>query len=183
MIFKCLICNNFSFEIICKECQRKFLAPEINYQKGVVNFYKYEDIEFLLLKKYHKFGNRIFEILAKNSFYPFSKTYREKAFIIPIDDKTKKGFSHTAILARHLQSKHLTPLFSSLHSKNEISYAGKSLEFRLNNPRNFQYRGPENIDAILVDDIYTTGTTINEAVQTLKNCNVNVLFSMVLAKV
>jgi len=71
--------------------------------------------------------------------------------------------------------------YSSLVSMSNISYAGKSLYFRLNNSRNFKYTGPKHIDVVLIDDIVTTKTTINEAKETLKKYNVNVLFSLVLA--
>ena len=72
-------------------------------------------------------------------------------------------------------------LYSTLHSKSSVKYAGKSLEFRLSNPRNFEYKGPKEIDVILVDDIVTTGTTLNEAKEVLKKYGVNVLFCLVLA--
>jgi len=72
-------------------------------------------------------------------------------------------------------------LYSTLHSTSNVKYAGKSLEFRLNNPRKFEYKGKKNIDVVLVDDIVTTGTTLKEAKQVLKRAGVNVLFSVVLA--
>jgi competence protein ComFC len=75
----------------------------------------------------------------------------------------------------------LTPLFNSLHSTNSVKYAGKSLEFRLNNPRKFRYKGPKNIDVILIDDIKTSGITLNEAKETLKKYGVRVYLSIVLA--
>ena len=182
MIFNCIICNQFSFEVICKKCQKEFLKPEIKFKDDIVNFYKFDEINFLLQYKYEKFGDSVFNILAKNSFKIFAKKFKEKAFVIPIDDKTDKGFSHTAILAKSMKTKHLTPLFSTLHSKNNFQYAGKSLEERLNNPRNFEYKGPKNIDVILVDDITTTELTLKEAKNTLQKNEVNVLLSVVLAR-
>jgi competence protein ComFC len=80
-----------------------------------------------------------------------------------------------------MQTKYLKPIFNSLKAQNKISYAGKSLEFRLNNPRNFIYTGPKNIDAILIDDIATTHTTLNEAQKVLEENNVKVYLKIVLA--
>jgi competence protein ComFC len=80
-----------------------------------------------------------------------------------------------------MKTKYLVPLFNTLHSTNDIKYAGQSLEFRLNSPRNFKYKGPKNIDVILVDDIKTTGTTLNEAKEVLEKFGVNVYLSIVLA--
>jgi competence protein ComFC len=146
-----------------------------------LSFYDYENIEHLIKFKYHKFGSRVFKVLAENSFKVFAKNYTYKAFVLPVDDRVKRGYSHTAILANSMKSTFLTPLFSTLHATNDITYAGKSLEFRLNNPRNFKYTGPKNIDVILVDDVLTTKTTLNEAKALLSKYGVNVVLSVVLA--
>lgn len=166
---------------MCEKCQKKFLQPKISKKNDVLSFYDYEEIEFLLKFKYHKFGHRVFQILAENSFKHFAKEIKENFHIIPVDDKIKKGYSHTAVLAHTMKTKYLKPLFGVLHAANDIQYAGKSLDFRLNNPRNFKYSGPKNIDVILVDDISTTGLTLNEAKECLKNSGVKVALCVVLA--
>ena len=176
----CLTCTNFSFSIICKNCQKTLLTPSIKKRDDIVSFYQYEEIERLLKYKYHPFGSRVFEVLAKNSFKKFAEVYREEIYSLSIDDNPKRGYSHTAILNHSLKSKYITPLYKKLLAQNDITYAGKDLEFRLNNPRDFRYTGIENIDVILVDDIVTTGTTIQEAKEVLKKHNVNVLFCLVL---
>jgi competence protein ComFC len=175
----CILCKNFSTSIICKKCQN-LLQPTIKKRDDIVSFYSYENIELLLKYKYHPFGSRIFKILAHHSFAKFSKVYKEKIYSISIDDNTKKGYSHTAILNHSLKSKYITPLYNKLLAQNSVTYAGKDLKFRLNNPRNFKYTGTKNIDVILVDDIVTTGTTLNEAKEVLKKSGVNVIFSIVL---
>ncbi len=136
----------------------------------------------LVKAKYNRFGSRVFNVLAKPLGF-FAKEFKEKAYIIPIDDDFKKGFSHTAILAKAMHTSTLKPLYSSLIATNKVKYAGKSLEFRLKNPRGFVYKGKKNIDVILVDDIVTTKTTLSEAKDVLKKAGVNVLFSVVLARV
>ena len=171
------MCEEFSFSLICNKC-KKLLKPEFIKKDDVISFYRYEDIEYLIKFKYEKFGSFVFKELS-TPFSFFSKNYPNKLNIIPIDDKINKGYSHTAILANAMKKD--KKLFSTLHAKSEIKYAGKSLEFRLNNPRNFKYSGPKNIDVILIDDVVTTGTTLKEAKEVLKKHNVNVLFSLVLA--
>ena len=74
-----------------------------------------------------------------------------------------------------------TALHNVLKAQNRVKYAGESLEFRLNNPRNFFYSGPNDIDAILLDDTITTGTTIEEASRVLKDHNVNLHFALTIA--
>ena len=172
-----MVCNKFSLTHICKNC-KKLLKPDFFRKDDIISFYKYEDIEVLIKFKYEKFGSFIFKELS-SPFALFSKNYPKVLNIIPIDDKIDKGYSHTAILANAMKKD--KKFFSTLHSKNSVQYAGKSLEFRLSNPRNFEYFGPKGIDVVLVDDIVTTKTTINEAKEVLKKYNVNVLFSLVLA--
>jgi len=171
------LCEEFSFKLICDKCQ-ELLIPSFYKKDDVISFYKYEDIEFLIKYKYHKFGDRIFKYLSK-PFKKFALNYPNKLNIIPIEDKKNRPFSHTAILAKSMKDHNI--FYSSLVSMSNVSYAGKSLDFRLKNSRNFKYYGPKNIDVVLIDDIVTTKTTINEAKETLKKYNVNVLFSLVLA--
>jgi len=68
-------------------------------------------------------------------------------------------------------------------AKNRVHYSGKGLQFRLENPRDFVYKGKSNIDVILVDDIITTGITLQEAQKVLIQNGVNVLFALTLANV
>jgi competence protein ComFC len=180
-IFNCIICNSFSYQIICTKCQKEFLNPKIRKKDNVISFYDYETIEFLIKYKYHKFGSSVFKILAENSLKKFALNVSEFFYVIPIDDKVKKGYSHTAILAHSMKTKYLKVLYNVLLSTNNVQYAGKSLEYRLQNPRNFKYSGKKNIDVILVDDIQTTGITLNEAEEKLKEYGVKVYLKVVLA--
>jgi len=64
-----------------------------------------------------------------------------------------------------------------------VNYSGRSLQFRLEHPRDFVYKGKSNIDVILVDDIITTGITLQEAQKVLMSHGINVLFALTLADV
>jgi len=177
-IFNCVICGKYSFDVICDTC-KTLIKPEFRKKNDIISFYDYEEIEKLIKYKYYKFGHRVLKILAEESFFKFFSLYPDKLNIIPIDDNPAKGFSHTAVLANAIKGHNI--LYSTLHSQNKVHYAGKDLEFRLNNPKDFKYTGAENIDVVLIDDVLTTGSTINEAKEVLKKYNVNVLFSVVLA--
>ena len=177
-IFKCILCGEYSFGVICDNC-KSLLKPEFRKKDDVISFYDYEEIEKLIKFKYYKFGDRVLKILAKESIKKFFDLYPQKLNIIPIDDNPKKGFSHTGVLASVIKGHNI--LYSTLHSTKDIHYAGKDLEFRLKNPKEFIYKGKENIDVVLIDDVLTTGSTIKEAKKVLKKHNVNVLFSVVLA--
>jgi competence protein ComFC len=149
----------------------------------VFSFYKYTDIKELIHTKHKFIGYFIYNILAKESFLKFAKEFKSdgKIYSFSCDDDIKTGYSHNAILNRHLKSPLITPVHSTLRAKNSVKYSGKSLQFRQNNPRNFIYSFKSNINAILIDDIITTGTTLNEAKETLQKHKVNVLFALTLA--
>jgi competence protein ComFC len=184
---RCLLCQKFSIKIICKKCQESFLQPSIKTRDvngtTVVSFYNYSDIEELVYTKYDIVGSLVYDILAKNSFKKFAKefSYDGKLFAIPIDDYIlKSNFSHSAILAKNLKSTHIKPQFNKLISKNRVKYAKATYEYRLLNPREFCYKGSNDIDVILVDDVVTTGLTITEAVDTIRLKGANVEFAMTL---
>ncbi len=184
----CLICGKLSFSHICTKCKKDFLSPKItkrvledNFE--VFSFFKYTDIKDLIHTKHKFIGYFIYNILAKESFLKFAKYFQinNKIFSFSCDDTVQNGYSHNAILNKYLKSNNITPVHSVLRATSNIKYSGKSLQFRQNNPRNFTYHYKSDIDAILVDDIITTGTTINEAKTVLQKQNINVLFALTLA--
>jgi len=185
---RCISCQSLSYKIICDDCQDRFLQPsfykrEIQKDFFVYSFYKFDDIKDLINTKYHFFGDRVFKILASLTFKKFGLTfnYSDQIYAIPIDDHTRHQFSHTAILAKSLKSQYITPLYDCIKATNIVKYAGKDLKFREQNPRKFIYKGPSNIQTIVVDDLVTTGTTINEAKIILNKNSVEVLFGLAIS--
>lgn len=168
-MFGCIICDSFSFRHICQNCLDGALAPSLFKRNidgfSVFSFYKYSEIAPLIRYKHKIAGSFILSQLAKNSFKHFAKSFEfsEKISVIAIDDNTKNGYSHTAILANAVKSKVLKPEWMTLRAKNSVIYAGQTLEFRKNNPRNFEFNGAKYESLVLVDDIVTTGSTLLEA--------------------
>ena len=182
---RCLACLNLSWQIICQKCQSELLRPSMRRRRigamDVYSFYNYGEIEKLLLSKYSFIGSAVLRILARNSLAYFAKEFKQKAAVIGIDDRLNSyGYAHTAILAHALKSSYLHPRFFKLLAQNRVRYAGKSLAFRKKNPRNFRYLGSAE-DIIIVDDIVTTGTTLQEAKECCQRAGANVLFALVLA--
>lgn len=185
---RCLMCENLSLSHICPTCQNTFLTPSLYKRKiinniEVISFYKYSEIKKLLHTKHTDLGYYIYKILANNSFKKFASKFEFTYPLssIAIDDNTKSGYSHTAILNKALKNEFITPLHAKLRATNSISYSGKSKEFRLMNPRNFVLKNCKEKSFILVDDIITTGTTLTQAVHTMKRAKKEVLFCLTLA--
>lgn len=184
---RCHLCLGLSWQPLCQKCLQTILAPIPAFrvlESGlkVYSFYNYNDIALLLHTKHTYLGAKVFAQLGKHTFFEFLKTFELPKGIcaIPIDDHVRHGYSHSAILAKATKP-YLMPLYGSLRAQNHESYSGKSRAFRQANKRDFIFTCKDEIDAILIDDIVTTGSTLEEAHETLKHCGVNVLFALVLA--
>lgn len=186
---RCFSCNRWSIKAICNNCHQKLFNPTISTRKvgslDVISLFAYKSIEKYILSKFDSSGYRIYRYFAKMHIKPFLESFEEgierDCFLIAIDERVDRGYSHTATLAHYGSTKKIQPLHTVLMAKNRVEYAGKSLEFRLSNSRKFTYSGPKDIDAILIDDIITTGLTLNEAYTTLKQNGVNTLFALTIA--
>jgi len=185
---RCISCENLSWQIICKNCQDNLLVPhfhkrELENEFFVYSFYGYEDIKKLINAKYEFYGDKIFNILGNLAFKKFSLNFNfnEKIVAIPIDDHTRHEFSQSAILAKHLKTEFIKPQYATLRATNIIKYAGKGLDFRQQNQRDFKYSGKQNLKVILVDDLVTTGLTLLEAKKKLENNDCEVLFALTLS--
>ncbi|MDD3467579.1 MAG: ComF family protein, partial [Campylobacterales bacterium] len=91
------------------------------------------------------------------------------------------GYSHTAILANAMKNSVFEPQWGAMRAKNDVMYAGQSLEFRKNNPREFDFKGAKHKEIVLVDDIVTTGATLLEARACSKSAGYEVLFAVTLS--
>lgn len=177
--------------IICNRCKEQLFRTTIGTRTigtlDVISFYKYSALESLLLSKHKPEGYRIYKALANMTLKPFIGEFVENidsdVYILGIDEYVKSGYAHVALLTHAMKTKQTIPLHSTLMARNRVNYSGKSLQFRLENPRDFRYTGKSNIDVILVDDIITTGITLQEAQKVLLAHNVNVLFALTLADV
>lgn len=185
---KCLICGGWSLSHICKRCRRAHLSPSLYTRKilgtiPVYSFYKYEEIEPLLLTKHSDLGYYVYKIMARESFALFAREFScdEKVAAVGIDDHVRRGYAHTALLVRSLKSKYIVPRYGCLRAKSRDSYSGQSYQYRLLHPRRFVTRPIEEETVILVDDILTSGLTLTQAAEALHREGKRVLCCLTLA--
>ncbi len=188
---RCLSCHKLSISTFCETCQTNLLNPSVTKRTfgllEVYSFFNYQHIEDLLLTKHTPQGYKLYRALARLSFRPFIKKFIEndprEIYVIGIDENIKSGYSHVALLTHEMQHKQVHVEHAKLMATNSVNYSGKTLQFRVENPREFEYKGKKDIEVILVDDIVTTGTTLKEASKTLERSGVEVLFALTLATV
>ncbi len=185
---RCHSCRRLTLSTICMECRNIYIRPKPNIRVlssglEVLSFFSYDEIEPFLLTKHYPSGWFIYRILARETFRAVNSLNGETVASIPIDDTSHGGYSHTAILAKELKKYGFKPIFNVMTARNKISYSGRSLSYRLENPRGFVYNGPVGIEAVLVDDIVTTGLTLMEAQRALEKNRVKVGQAIVIADV
>ncbi len=188
---RCLSCHKLSRTTFCMRCQTNLLQPSVTNRTfgslEVYSFFNYQHIEDLLLTKHTAQGYQLYKALAQLSFRPFIKKFIEndprEIYVVGVDENVKSGYSHVALLTHELRDKYVKVEHAKLMANNSVNYSGKTLQFRLENPREFVYKGKRDIEVILVDDIVTTGLTLKEATRTLKKSGVEVLFALTLASV
>ncbi len=188
---RCYSCSKLSYRVICRTCEAQLFVPSICTKKvgtmDVISFYRYATIGSLLHTKHKPEGFRIYKALAEMTMKPFMKEFAENndgdVYIIGVDEYVKSGYAHVSLLTKAMKSKTSIPQHAALMAGNRVNYSGKSLQYRLDNPRDFVYTGSEDVHAILVDDIITTGITLQEAQKVLMQHGVNVLFALTLADV
>ncbi|MDP2676452.1 MAG: phosphoribosyltransferase family protein [bacterium] len=110
---------------------------------------------------------------------------------IPISSKTKRtrGYNHTEIFARAIADAHrwdmrLDALKKIKHTPSQTTFHTK--QERKNNIKNSialsDAFSPKGKTILLVDDVLTTGATLNECARLLQNAGAKKIFGIVVAK-
>ena len=173
---KCGICGKIGLPI-CKECEKKLKQYEINLvSKDKFFIYKYQDIIRNLLLNY-KFNDasylaNSFAYLIKNNkkIYSILKSY-DIIIPVPLHKKrmNERGYNQTELIAKKLGIPVETNCL--IKTKNIKPQSTKKAKERQINIKNvFAIQNVEKIKnkkLLLLDDIYTTGSTANECIKTL----------------
>lgn len=178
---KCLACGRWG-KILCPMCLPPLsLGTRLVDEMSVHSFYALSEIELLLHYKYTPIGSRIFSLLALRASEFFCKEFGglQGLKAVGIDDGVKKGYSHTGVILHSFKRCGITPIYGELRARNQVSYAGKSLEYRKQNPKNFSTKLKDE-RLILFDDVITTGTSLKEAKALLQSLGNQTLFALTL---
>ncbi len=183
---RCVLCQKLSLSAICKPCQDQYLSitPQIRVLEDIkiYSFYPLSHVDMLIASKYHTIGSRIYKILSERAAQYFAKSWNHELseiYSLGIDCPIAKGaYSHTAIIL-HSFRRLFKPIYHELRAQNPVKYAGKSLEFRKNNPRNLCYQSGQKT-CVVLDDVITTGTSMLEARDAIRKGGGEFLFGIAL---
>ena len=169
---QCERCSRMTSEKICSDCN--WWLNQTNSDPLVFNYsvYKYNEQMQAMIAKWKYRGDFI---LAQAFKQPFIQSFhrkfsdlKEDMIVIPIplsDERLyERGFNQAKILATFLPIEQ-RELITRIHSEKQ-SKMSRSERIATKNP--FKIEGKINKSVILVDDIYTTGSTIRHAASLLK---------------
>lgn len=178
----CFWCNALSKDgQTCPKCKRKthLDGAIIPYRlNGLVEQCIYE------LKYYH--NREIAKFLAGNIYKYLDDTELDYISYVPATGKNqrRRGYNQSKLLAKEISEIQAIPLHNSLSRVSHTDQIGLNRPERLTSVKgNFvpskSYRG-KNI--LIVDDVLTTGATVNECAKTLKQAGAKKVWAVVVAK-
>lgn len=196
---KCVNCGKISENWVCDYCFSKISYGKIEYFeegeiKYLISLFSYGEIRDKMLK--FKFSDEAYiknyfvELVVRNE--KIINVIKECDLIIPVPmyflKKLKRGYNQSELIvygiAKELNIKTNNNIL--IKYRNTRTQSLLNLEERKNNLKDCfkvkNYKELECKNILLVDDIYTTGTTIRECIKQLKNSNCQSVSVLVIAK-
>lgn len=193
---KCLGCKKEN-EILCLDCLRKINRPDTPYLNEIHISANYQDsvIKKALWALKYQGVKQLAKPLAKIVTDRIWKKLETKDWLIvpiPISKNKlrKRGYNQSELIARHIFDSQIDAIWGEgilLKTKETVSQVKiKEKEKRLANIiDNFKIEKPEMVKGkkiILIDDVLTTGATMNEAKRILKLAGAKKIVGVVVAK-
>jgi len=188
-----ICCRNSRYGLRHEKCRGGLL--------GLTCLWAYEGLTRKILQKI-KYGgfydelNGIWamgdEFWTRPEFYFFNKFLESKPTIVPIplhpNRMRKRGFNQAELIGRSFAERYKLSLDSQflIRVKDTGQQVGRSREVRLENMANAFAVNSKfkdlNSNILLVDDVWTTGATINSASKVLMKSGVDKIWGLVLAR-
>ena len=199
----CGICGKLNNDFLCKKCEKVLETEAIygvdkvleKYFNEHLYIFVYQGILRRIILKY-KFQEEAYlyktfvNFLLKNeNFFEKIKKY-DTIVPVPISKKRKKkrGYNQSELLAKEIAyNANLVLEKESLYKIKDIVEQSKlNKENRLKNIQGvYELVNKEKLNKkkiLLIDDIYTTGSTVNECSKVLRNAKPNKIGVLTLAK-
>ena len=187
---KCIICGVEGFLGICSKCKSEI--KRVHQQEEIMAYGNYGGVlkKLILNLKYHKSfiaGKVLADLLCQIIIE--KKLSIDCICYVPIskDSLKKRGFNQCSVLAKNISSILDIPVIDCLvkvKETKEQKLLGK--EERMKNILDaFEIKNKEKLfkkNILLIDDVYTTGATINECKKNIEKCNINKIYLLTIAK-
>ena len=187
---KCIICGVEGFLGICSKCKSEI--KRVHQQEEIMAYGQYGGVlkKLILNLKYHKSfiaGKVLADLLCQIIIE--KKLSIDCICYVPIskDSLKKRGFNQCSVLAKNISSILDIPVIDCLvkvKETKEQKLLGK--EERMKNILDaFEIKNKEKLfkkNILLIDDVYTTGATINECKKNIEKCNINKIYLLTIAK-
>ena len=187
---KCIICGIEGFRGICSRCKSDI--KRVQEQEEIIAYGYYGGVlkKLILNLKYHKSfiaGKVLADLLCQIIIE--KKLSIDCICYVPIskDSLKKRGFNQCSVLAKNISSILDIPVIDCLvkvKETKEQKLLGK--EERMKNILDaFEIKNKEKLfkkNILLIDDVYTTGATINECKKNIEKCNINKIYLLTIAK-
>ena len=181
---KCIICGVEGFLGICSKCKSEI--KRVHQQEEIMAYGYYGGVlkKLILNLKYHKSfiaGKVLADLLCQIIIE--KKLSIDCICYVPIskDSLKKRGFNQCSVLAKNISSILDIPVIDCLvkvKETKEQKLLGK--EERMKNILDaFEIKNKEKLfkkNILLIDDVYTTGATINECKKNIEKCNINKIY-------
>ena len=199
----CGFCNKICKDELCKKCKNKIKEYEINiikkpknkYFEELISIFKYEGIirEKIIQYKFEDkayINNTFTKIILKNE--KICGLLKKYDIIIPVPihkkRKAQRGYNQTQLIASKI-SRCLNIKFCNnvlVKNKDIIAQSKLNKKERIQNIKGaFRILNSEEIkgkNILLLDDIYTTGSTANECSKILKKAGAKKLGVLTIEK-
>lgn len=194
---KCLACG-VKNEILCKNCLKIFPYTNVDESSNVFSAtnYNYEPARKTIWLLKYRGARNLAEPLAELIYQrlPLKNLSSQTEWVIipiPLSKKRFKGrgFNQSELIAQHLAQKlnikiDTNILYKIKHTPSQVDI--KNREERLKNIKNsFALKNNESIknkNIIIIDDVTTTGATINEAKKILRHNGAKKIIATVVAR-
>lgn len=188
---KCIVCNEEGFIGICSCCKNKIIRSTLD-DKENISYGFYGGVLKRLILEFKYESNFIAGELLSQLLLEVINENKIKADVIcyiPMNKKSikKRGFNQCKIMAKNISYYTNIPI-SNCIIKEKNTKEQKSLnrnERALNIKDAFIIKNSNEIkgkDIILIDDVITTGATVNECKRILKKYGVNKITILTIAK-
>ena len=207
----CGICEKISKDALCPKCnlelkkqaeenilQKEEIEENIKKEKyfeELMYIFKYEGqvrkliLDYKFNEKSYLYKTFVNFLLKNEKIFENIKKY-DKIIPVPISKKRNKerGYNQSMLIAEEIANKTNLELVNNclIKTKNIIEQSKLNKEDRLQNIQGVYSLQNERLitkqKILLVDDIYTTGSTVNECCKILQQANPKTIGVLVLAK-